>query len=173
MAAYRIWSTFFEQIGKRGNIKKKWTLYALTTVHFMVGVGAVIEYFLVRREINYIVTGIGFCMYVVAVIGRNWAIRTLGKYHSPQIEIRQDHKLIKNGPYAFLRHPYYVSVILEILGVPLIPNAYYAFCLALFVYVPLLFIRVWLEEKVMTETFGEEYSQYTREVFGLLPIRKK
>lgn len=173
MGIHRIWMTLIKQVGKRGKIEKKWTLHALTVVHSVIGIGAVIEYFLIRREINYIISGIGFGMFFVALLSRNWAIRTLGKYHSPHIEIRKNHKLIKNGPYAYIRHPYYVSVILEILGIPLIPNSYYTFWLALFVYIPLLFIRIWFEEKVMTVTFGENYSNYKREVSGFLPIKKR
>jgi len=173
MAIHRIHSTFFEQREKGGKIEKKWTLYALTTAHFIVGIGTTIEYFWVRREINYIVSGIGLGMFSVALAGRNWATRTLGKLHSPHIEIKKKHQLIKKGPYKYLRHPYYSSVIFEILGVPLIPNSYYAFCLALLVYIPLLFLRVWFEEKVMAQTFGEEYYQYKKEVPEYLPIRKR
>jgi len=63
--------------------------------------------------------------------------------------------------------------MVEILGVPLIPNSYYAFYLALLVYVPLLFLRICLEERVMAETLGEEYLRYKEEVSRFLPIRKR
>lgn len=173
MAIHRIWTTLIRKVGERGQIEKKWTLSALTSIHSVIGIGAIIEYFFIHREINYIISAIGFGMFFVALLIRNWAIRSLGKYHSPHIEIKKNHKLIKNGPYAYIRHPYYVSVILEILGLPLIPNSYYTFLLALFVYIPFLFIRIRFEEKVMTVTFGENYSNYKKGIPGFLPIKKR
>jgi protein-S-isoprenylcysteine O-methyltransferase Ste14 len=172
MAVQRIHETFFKKGSKKGTIVNKWTLPALSTVHFMVGIGAIVEYFLVQREVDFIITGLGFCMYFVALVLRNWAIKALGKYHSVHIEIRKDHMLIREGPYKYIRHPYYLSVIFELLGVPLIPNSYYSFYFSLAVYVPLLLTRLNFEEKALIDKLGSEYLLYKREVWGLFPIKK-
>lgn len=173
MGFQRIWETFFKKIGKEeGLIIKKWTLVALTTLHFAAGILTVVEYFVFGREINFVITTLGFTMYFLGLIFRKWSIRALGKYHSIHIEIRSHHPLIKEGPYQYLRHPYYLGVIFELLGFPLVPNAYYAFCFSLFAYVPLLFIRLYFEEKAMIEKFGETYLLYKRETWGLFPFRR-
>ncbi|KAL4242329.1 Protein-S-isoprenylcysteine O-methyltransferase, partial [Abortiporus biennis] len=40
---------------------------------------------------------------------RLWCYRALGRYFTFQLSIRRDHKLITNGPYAFVRHPAYLG----------------------------------------------------------------
>ncbi|MDY6856980.1 MAG: isoprenylcysteine carboxylmethyltransferase family protein [Thermodesulfobacteriota bacterium] len=172
MAVQRIRETFFKKGKENGMIVNKWTLPALSTVHFIVGIGAIVEYFLVQREVNFIISGLGFSMYFFAFVLRSWAITTLGRYHSVHIEIKKDHMLIRRGPYKYMRHPYYLSVIFELLGVPLIPNSYYSFCVSLAVYIPLLLTRLNLEEKAMTDKLGREYLLYKREVWGLFPIKR-
>jgi len=168
----RIWETFLRKGKERGIIIAGWTLSVLTIAYIMVYGGAVVEYFIIKRPINLIISFLGFSMYLVGLIGRWWVIKTLGKYHSVHIEIRNTHSLIKQGPYKYLRHPMYFFIIFEILGIPLIPNSYYACFIALFIYIPLLLIRLHLEEKAMIEKFGDAYLQYKSEVSGLFPFKK-
>jgi methyltransferase len=111
-------------------------------------------------------------MFLSAFILRRWAVNALGDYHSIHIEIRANHPLIKNGPYAYLRHPYYLSVILELLGLPLVGNAFFSFVISLFLYVPFLLLRVYLEEQVMINKFNGEYIKYKKNTPGFLPIIK-
>ncbi|MCX5885021.1 MAG: hypothetical protein NT096_03775 [Proteobacteria bacterium] len=172
MAAQRIWETFFRKKGKKGKIIQKWTFPVLSALHFIVGIGTVIEYFAVQRTINLGVSLIGLIMFFSALTLRMRVVRTLGDYHSVHIEMREEHPLIREGPYQVMRHPYYVSVMLELLGFPLVGNAYYSFLVALFVYLPFLFLRIHFEEIAMEETFGDEYRKYKAEVPGFLPVRK-
>jgi protein-S-isoprenylcysteine O-methyltransferase Ste14 len=171
MSIQRIWETFFRRNStERGHIIKRWTLPALSITHFTIGIVTVIEYFIVDKKINFLISLIGLGMYLFAFILRNRSIRALGKYHSIHIEIREKHKLIKKGPYKYIRHPYYCSVIFEMLGFPLIPNSYYAFFISLFIYIPLLFIRLYYEEKAMIAKLGDEYITYKKNTWGFFPI---
>lgn len=172
MSVHRIWETFFRKKGKKGWIVKKWTFPVLSVLHFTVGIGTFAEYFIIKREINFVITIIGLIMFSMALLVRNWAIKTLGEYHSIHIEIREDHPLIKRGPYAYLRHPYYLSVILELLGIPLVANAAYSFIFSFAVYIPFLLLRVYFEEKTMLDKFNEKYTEYKRETWGVLPLKK-
>jgi len=173
MLSQRIWETLFKSKKEHGDIINKWTLKILATIHSIIITVAVAEYFIVKRQINLRISVIGFILYVIALIGRNWSINTLGKYHSPHVEIMDKHLLIRNGPYKYLRHPYYLSVIFEFIGFPLVPNSYYALCLSLFLYIPALYIlRVYPEEKEMMKKFGEEYLLYKEEVGGFLPLKR-
>jgi len=47
---------------------------------------------------------------------RLWAMHTLGRLFTFEITIRKEHKLIKHGPYAVLRHPSYTGLILGLAG---------------------------------------------------------
>ncbi len=172
MAFQRIGETFFAKKINRGEIYNKWTFPVLSTLHFIVGIGTAVEYFCVSRNINYTISCVGFCMFVSAFILRRWAVHALGDYHSIHIEIRTNQPLIKNGPYYYLRHPYYLSVILELLGLPLVGNAFFSFAISLFVYIPFLLLRVYLEEQAMITVFNGEYIQYKKDTPGFFPLIK-
>ena len=169
----RLWETFLSKRSlERGIIVKRWTLWALTVVYGLIMLLTLLEFLLIQRKLHYSISFAGALLFLLALFGRNWSIRTLGKFHSNNIEIRKNHKLIKKGPYKFLRHPYYLSIMLEVLGVTLIANALYAFFLALFVYVPLALMRAFFEERAMSDQFGEMYSHYKSEVSAFFPLTK-
>src|SRR5881396_1684506 len=44
------------------------------------------------------VVGLAFSVWARFYIGRNW---------SPLIQVKEDHQLIRNGPYGIVRHPIY------------------------------------------------------------------
>ncbi len=169
----RLWETFFRKKAlETGSIVKKWTLWALTFVYILVMSSTILEYFFMQRRVNYAVSAFGLLLFVLALFGRNISIKTLGRFHSINIEIKPNHKIIRHGPYKYLRHPYYLSIMLEVLGMPLIGNSFYAFYLALFAYVPLVLIRTYFEECMMVNKFGETYAKYKSEVHAFFPFQK-
>jgi len=130
------------------------------------------EFFLVCREINFFVSLFGLAIYLAGVVTREWTIKTLGEYWSADIRIRENHRLIKEGPYRYVRHPNLVCLLLEINGLCLIPNSYYSLLFVWMVYFPLILVRIHLEEKVLIEKLGQEYKNYRKEVFAFLPIKR-
>jgi len=157
---------------ERGKIYARWTLKVLFVSYIVIIIFTVTEYFIYKREINFIVTTIGLVSYLLGLLGRSIPVKILGKYWSPHIEIRETQKLIKERLYKYMRHPYYFFFIFEIAGFPLIPNSYYSFLLVLLLYIPLLLIRIHYEEKVLIGKFGQAYLDYKKETYALLPIKK-
>ena len=49
-----------------------------------------------------------------------WARYHLAEYWSARITIKEDHQLIRTGPYARLRHPIYSGLILAAIGSALV-----------------------------------------------------
>ena len=65
------------------------------------------------------------CGMMIAGMGfRWWAIRVLERYFTVDVGIREDHRLIRSGPYRLLRHPNYVAVVLEGIALPLVHSAW-------------------------------------------------
>ncbi|CAD7781220.1 MAG: Isoprenylcysteine carboxyl methyltransferase (ICMT) family protein [Candidatus Methanoperedenaceae archaeon GB50] len=171
MTVHRILEMFLMTRKKKtGIIYKKWTLYALVVVHVLVGVFAVLEYFVRKRHINLFITGLGLAMFLGALILRNLAILTLGEFHSVQIELKNNHRLITNGVYGYIRHPYYLAVLFEVPSITLIPNSYYALLFSLLFYFPMLFYRIHSEELIMLKKFGHNYLRYKETVPAFFPI---
>jgi protein-S-isoprenylcysteine O-methyltransferase Ste14 len=131
----------------------------------------IVEFFVVSPKINLFVTLSGLIIYLAGIVGREWAIKTLGEYWSADIRIKEDHKLIKDGPYRYVRHPNLVCLLLETNGLCLIPNSYWTLIFVWTIYLFSILLRMYLEERALIEKFGQEYNDYKKEVFALLPIK--
>jgi len=170
----RFWETFLSHKSHdKGIIENQWTLWGLTLIYGLIIFLTLLEYFIIIRKINYTISALGFCLFTVAFWGRYYSIKALGRFHSINIEVKKGHILIKNGLYKYIRHPYYLSIMLEVSGIALFGNAFYTFCFALMTYIPLVFIRVALEETMMIKNIGKEYLYYKSEVNAFLPSFKK
>jgi protein-S-isoprenylcysteine O-methyltransferase Ste14 len=103
--------------------------------------------------------GIGFSV---------WARVHLGQYWSGNVTLKEGHRLIRSGPYAMVRHPIYTGLLLAFLGTAVALDevrGYLAFLIAVEANVR----KFKLEERWLTEEFGEEYSRYRREVKSIVP----
>jgi protein-S-isoprenylcysteine O-methyltransferase Ste14 len=75
---------------------------------------------------------------------------------------------VRRGPYALVRHPIYSGVLLALAGTALaIGNGRALIGLALLV---AGFIRkLTIEERFMSQQFGDNYAQYRAEVAAIIP----
>ena len=86
-----------------------------------------------------------------SALGRNWSVT---------LEVRENHALITDGIYKYVRHPMYSAFWLwAVAQALLLPNWVAGF--SGFVGFGLLFaFRVAHEERLMLETFGDQYRDY-------------
>ena len=101
-----------------------------------------------------------------------WLYRShsdLGRYWSVTLELRENHRLITQGVYRYVRHPMYAALFLYSIGQALVvPN--WVVGPSYFVAFGILFaLRIGAEERMMLETFGEEYAGYMRRTKLLVP----
>jgi protein-S-isoprenylcysteine O-methyltransferase Ste14 len=98
-----------------------------------------------------------------------WARSTLGAYWSGSVAIKAEHKLIRAGPYALVRHPIYTGIIAAFLGTALSTgqlSALIGFALVTAAYVR----KVYIEEAWLVGQFGAEYADYRHAVKTLIPF---
>lgn len=93
-------------------------------------------------------------------LGRNWSIT---------LEIRDQHRLVSNGIYGLIRHPMYSSFWLMALGQALLLPNWVAGLAGLVGFGVLYFLRVGHEERMMLETFGDEYRAYMARTKRIIP----
>jgi protein-S-isoprenylcysteine O-methyltransferase Ste14 len=106
------------------------------------------------------------------VAGLWWFHRShsdLGTYWSVTLELRENHRLITEGVYSRVRHPMYAALFLYSIGQALvIPN--WVVGPSYFVTFGILFaLRIGAEERMMLETFGDEYAAYMARTKLLVP----
>ena len=89
-------------------------------------------------------------------------------YGGSTIEIVEGQKVISTGPYALVRHPMYVGVLIMIVGVPLALGSWWGLAM-LALTVPVLMWRILDEEKLLKQDLPG-YTEYTQKVqHRLLP----
>ena len=77
-------------------------------------------------------------------------------------------RVISTGPYALVRHPMYVGVLIMVIGVPLALGSYWGL-LFLLLNTPILVLRI-VDEEAMLRRELAGYVHYTRHVrYRLLP----
>lgn len=105
-----------------------------------------------------VAAGIGYASWARVHLGRNW---------SSKVVLKEDHVLIRTGPYRLVRHPIYAGMLLALLGSALAVGEWRGFLALVFALIGVLF-RVRAEETRMTETFPE-YADYKRQSSALVP----
>ncbi|HEU5314534.1 MAG TPA: isoprenylcysteine carboxylmethyltransferase family protein [Chloroflexota bacterium] len=88
-----------------------------------------------------------------------WVLHTLGANLTDTVAIRRHHTLVTNGPYRWVRHPFYIAVTLEIAALGLLLASWPA-ALGLAGFWVYLWRRTPLEEAKLTERFGDAYREY-------------
>lgn len=100
-----------------------------------------------------------------------WGLRTLGTMFGPStgfgVRLQAGHRLITSGPYARVRHPMYLAVIMVGIGGLLLYRtwAMLLFAVAMFG----LTVRAHREEKTLAAEFGAAWEVYCRRVPAWLP----
>lgn len=109
---------------------------------------------------------------IVPIVGALWLFRRshadLGRNWSISLEVREQHALVQSGVYRRIRHPMYTSFFL--LGVAqllLLPN--WLAGLSGIAGAGVFVFRVRREERMMLESFGEEYRAYMARTKRIVP----
>jgi protein-S-isoprenylcysteine O-methyltransferase Ste14 len=95
--------------------------------------------------------------------------RDLGRAWSVTLEVRDRHTLVTRGIYERLRHPMYAAFWLWALAQALLLPNWIAGLSGLVGFGTLFFARVGREERMMLETFGEEYRAYMGRTKRVIP----
>lgn len=101
-----------------------------------------------------------------------WSRWTLGAMYnastSSAVQLQANHRLIKHGPYALVRHPIYLSYWLILFGL-LVMYRTWMLLFALIMMLISLSKRASREEQVLEATFGDVWREYAREVPRFIP----
>ena len=118
----------------------------IVALHVSFIVSLIVEYYFSRPvffDQYYLV--IFLCLIALKV----WVISSLGKYWNTKI-LRIAHvKLVKRGPYRFVKHPNYIIVVAEIAIIPLVFSLYYTAVIFSILNAFMLAVRIRVENKAL------------------------
>jgi protein-S-isoprenylcysteine O-methyltransferase Ste14 len=106
-----------------------------------------------------VAAGLAFAVWARVHLGTNW---------SAVVMIKEDHELVRGGPYALVRHPIYTGILLAFVGTAIARGEWRGALTVVLIFVA-LWRKLTLEERWLGETFGESYAKYRTEVSALIP----
>jgi protein-S-isoprenylcysteine O-methyltransferase Ste14 len=128
--------------------------------------GVLFRRFLPPTEATYwtgtllVALGLAFSVWARVYIGRNW---------SATVTVKEDHELIRSGPYALVRHPIYSGLLLAFIGSAIVRGEWRG-VLAVLIVIAALWRKLRLEERWMSDTFGDQYRDYRKHTAALIPF---
>jgi protein-S-isoprenylcysteine O-methyltransferase Ste14 len=93
-------------------------------------------------------------------LGRNWSI---------SLEVREDHRLVTDGVYQYVRHPMYTAFWLWAVAQALLLPNWFAGLAGIVGFGTLFLGRVGREEKMMADSFGDAYRAYMERTRRIIP----
>jgi protein-S-isoprenylcysteine O-methyltransferase Ste14 len=97
------------------------------------------------------------------------AILTLGRFFTPNVAVQAGQRIIRTGVYRYVRHPAYSGLLLAFLGVGAAFDNWLSLSVIFIPVVAALLYRIRVEESVLAELLGREYTDYCQATKRLLP----
>jgi protein-S-isoprenylcysteine O-methyltransferase Ste14 len=113
-------------------------------------------------------TGVG--LGILGILLRLWAVLTLRERYTRTLLVHEDHAIDRSGPYRIVRHPGYAGSLLCLNGIALASCSAAIFALSLAATFASYAYRVRVEDRMLVETFGDQYRRYSHEVGAIIPF---
>jgi protein-S-isoprenylcysteine O-methyltransferase Ste14 len=112
---------------------------------------------------------LGLIVIGIGILIRFFAVNSLGKFFTVDVTIRQEHQLKKDGFYKIVRHPSYSGSILSFVGFGISLNNWISLFVVTIAVFTAFMKRIRIEENVLQNQFGEEYTRYAKKTYRLIP----
>jgi methyltransferase len=139
----------------------------MVLIHFLFFAAFFLEKVILNRGISHHWLLL-FVAFFVAQVVRIWAISSLGKYWNTKIIVLPNAKVVRSGPYCYIKHPNYFVVTIELVVIPLMFEAYYTAILFTILNVIILVIRIPEEEKALKKL--TKYEETFKDCNRFLPM---
>jgi len=144
-------------------------LFVVTIAYLVAPISVQWAMIAIPRPLRWIgaVTG------VLSSILMYWTLSSLGKNLTGTVVTRENATLVTDGPYRWVRHPFYVTTALVMVSVTLL-TANWVIGLGCLVVLAMLAIRTPKEERALVKRFGQPYIDYMDRTGRFFPrITKK
>ena len=113
---------------------------------------------------------LGWVLFLSGVAVRLVALAQLGAMYSFSTEVRREHRLVRRGLYAIVRHPLYAADMWSGVGIVVLCQST-ALAIPLLVLVAAWLRRIPREDAALSAALGPAHAAYVREVPGLDVVR--
>ena len=131
--------------------------------------GFYIEGYGISGFTNDIVYFSGLLIFLFGLILRWAAIFQLKKAFTVDVAISKDQTVKSDGLYKIIRHPSYAGLLLMLTGLSIAMNNIISFLLISIINFITVSYRIIVEERILTEAFGDDYKKYKSATKKLIP----
>jgi protein-S-isoprenylcysteine O-methyltransferase Ste14 len=178
---YGIWRGAYRTPGRTSGKAAGWLrsllFYSLTSLCFL-GISIIFWKPLpvtLPQGVHLTLLVVGSTIYFPAISLILWGRLALGKMYfvstSFSAQLYHDHRLVRHGPYAIVRHPMYLGLVVAGMGSLLLYQTWTALGYAIFA--PFVLLRARREEAALSAEFGKEWQVYCRRVPAFIPRLRK
>jgi len=96
--------------------------------------------------------------------------RALGANWSLVARMREEHQLVRDGPFARMRHPIYFAMLLLLMALSIGLGHIWGLAAAMPFFLVGTAIRIREEERLLRQQFGDAYDKYARETPAFIPF---
>lgn len=138
----------------------------------VIGVGAIIlwQYFFSSDKFYPALVVPSLLLCLAGIVLRTWSKRVLGRFYTFAIDLAEEHRVLAEGPYRFVRHPLYLGTFLAIAGFPLLTQSW---ATVWFLTLPTALVyglRLLKEEAYLVRHLGADYQTYAQRTARLIPF---
>jgi len=113
---------------------------------------------------------IGLVLGAGGLVVRAVAFITLGRFFSRTLREAEKHTLVTRGIYKIIRHPGYLSDFMIFIGIALALGNWILLIIIPVLFIPAYIYRINVEEMMLLEVFGEQYTEYRKKSKRLIPF---
>lgn len=149
----------------------KFSVILILSMSLISGIVPIVDwaYFMADKNNFSWMTISGVAMIVTGILFRAWSVKTLGKYFTPTVQIKEEHELINSGPYKIVRHPSYFAAFLSITGAAVLLESITGIAVSIIAMSIAYYVRISIEERTLLAHFGNRYKEYMLETKKIIP----
>ena len=99
-----------------------------------------------------------------------WGAFALGQNFRLDAAVGDTDALVRSGPYRFIRHPIYLSMLLILVGTGILICPWYLLCLSVLVFLAGTGFRIHVEDRLLASQYGIVFTDYRNCVPALIPF---
>ncbi len=119
---------------------------------------------------NIIISYVGFSLYISGGLLIIVARAQLGRFGTGELITEEDHQLITQGVYNYIRNPMYSGGLIATIGFCLVFRCIITLIIMFVYYFLLIRMRINEEERILEKKFGEKFEEYKKNTKKLIPF---
>lgn len=124
----------------------------------------------IRGEYREAIVWIGLLLMLGGRVLRLWAQTQMKHLFVGELAVQKDHRVVKTGPYKYIRHPAYVGGTLSAIGIGLALSTWLGALIAGGVLIASYITRIPKEEALLASEMGDEYRNYMKQTKRFVPF---